>query len=209
MHRGNTKNLENMLKTCLIPQKMFYFSKKDIQNDYAEENKKILKPQNTIFSTNNEKISSMLKEKEKNDNMKKAKTNIGLNEILIFKDEFYEKYKEKLINIFLLWSFGKRIDEKINSLDIKENIIKNANILEILFACEEQSNDPDFTLKFINSLESIVEKGQNAYILLLNKKIISLILDMSFRMFKSDEKKIKLLWFIKKFRHFLYRQQLF
>ena len=191
MHRGNTKNLENMLKTCLIPQKMFYFSKKDIQNDYAEENKKILKPQNTIFSTNNEKISSMLKEKEKNDNMKKAKTNIGLNEILIFKDEFYEKYKEKLINIFLLWSFGKRIDEKINSLDIKENIIKNANILEILFACEEQSNDPDFTLKFINSLESIVEKGQNAYILLLNKKIISLILDMSFRMFKSDEKKIK------------------
>ena len=194
MHRGTSKSLEKMLKTCLIPQKMFYFSKKEISEIYAEENKKILQPTNTIYSTNDEVISSMLKEKIKNENLKKIKTEIGENEILLFKDEYYEEYKDKLLNAFLLWSLGKNIDTDFGSFDIKQSVIKYANILEVLFLCDDELNDPDFTLKFIQLLELLVDKQQNAYNLLLNKKIISSILDMAFRMFNSDDQIIKSLY---------------
>jgi hypothetical protein len=153
MHRGTSKSLEKMLKTCLIPQKMFYFSKKEISENYAEENKKILQPTNTIYTTNDEVISNMLKEKIKNENLKKIKTEIGANEILLFKDEYYEEYKDKLLNAFLLWSLGKNIDTDFNSFDIKQSVIKYANILEVLFLCDDELNDPDFTLKFIQLLE--------------------------------------------------------
>jgi hypothetical protein len=194
MHRGTSKSLEKMIKTCVIPQKMFYFSTKEISENYAEENKQILRPTNTIYTTNNEVISNMLKEKIKNENLKKIKTELGVNEILLFKDEYYEEYKDKLLNAFLLWSLGKNIDTDFGSIDIKQSVIKFANILEVLFLCDDELNDPNFTLKFIQLLELLVDKQQNAYNLLLNKKIISSILDMAFRMFNSEDKVIKALY---------------
>ena len=110
------------------------------------------------------------------------------DEVLIFKDKTYEDYKNKFFNIFTLWSLGKSIDLDIDSFDIKQSILKNINILEILFSCADQLNNPQFTFNFIQFLEFVVEKEQNAYNLLLNKNIISLILDLSFKMFKSNDK---------------------
>ena len=176
MHRGSSKILEKMLKTCLVPQNMFYFSKKD---------------NNNVFEDNKEKIENMLKERMKNNNNEKIKTVEKENEILIFKDNLYEEYKDKIINIFSLWSLGRNIDSDFDAFDIKQSVIKNVNILEILFAVSAQLNDPDFSIKFIQLLELMLDKEQNAYILLLNKKIITSILDLSFKICKNEDKFVK------------------
>ena len=144
MHKGSYKILEKMLKTCLIPQSMFYFESNNNTNNGAEE--------------------------------------------LIFKEKVYENYKDKLLKIFTLWSFGKSIESDFDSYDIKQGIIKNVGILEILVTCADKLNDPQFTLKYLQILEFVVDKEENAYNLLLNKKFISLILDLSFKMFKGQDK---------------------
>ena len=191
INKGTPKILEKMLKTCLVPQNMFYFSKKSssIQNKEVKE-----KIENNGFKTNRDKISNMLEEKMKNINNNEdndLKSEKKENEILIFKDKIYEDYKDKLINFFTLWSLGYNTDSDFDSFDIKKSVIKNVNILEILFNVSAQLNDSDFTLKFIQFLELILDNQQNAYILLLNKKIISSLLDMSFRISKNEDKVIK------------------
>jgi hypothetical protein len=108
------------------------------------------------FKANRDKISNMLEEKMKNIKDKNnnnedndSKSEKKENEILIFKDKIYEDYKDKLINFFTLWSLGYNTDSDFDSFDIKKSVIKNVNILEILFNVSAQLNDPDFTLKFI------------------------------------------------------------
>ena len=81
MHRGSSKILEKMLKTCLVPQNMFYFSKKD---------------NNNVFEDKKEKIENMLKERMNNNNNKKIKTVEIENEILIFKDNISILISNKL-----------------------------------------------------------------------------------------------------------------
>ena len=196
MHRGSTKILENMLKTCLIPQKMFYFVKKDISVNNNNDQNKNNNKNNESFISNKEKISNMLKERMKNtNNIPNSKVETINNEILIFKDKLYEDYKDKILHIFLLWSLGENIYKDFNTFDIKQCLIKNANILEILFSCAEKLNDSDFTLKFIQYLELLLDKEQNAYIILLNKKSISSILDITFNLSKSEDKKIKNIYY--------------
>ena len=188
MHKGSYKILEKMLKTCLIPQNMFYFPKKEDPNN-KEEKENIDKENKSSFEDSKEKIAKLLKEKiSKSFKKKLPHFEIKENEVLIFKDKAYEDYKEKFLNIFSLWSLGKSIDSDFDSFDIKQSPLKNINILEVLFSCVDQLNSREFTLNFIQFLELIVEKEQNAYNLLLNKKIITLILDLSFRTFRSHDK---------------------
>ena len=186
MHKGSSKIIEKMLKTCLIPQNMFYFPKNSISsikenesNDNNDNNDKI----NDIDDINDSAL-------EKNVGRKTRKYALKRNEELIFKEKVYEQYKDTLLKIFTSWSFGKGLDldSEYDSYDIKQNVLKNVNILEILVICVEKFNDIEFTFKYLQFLELVVDKEQNAYNLLLNKKFISLILDLSFNNFKSDDK---------------------
>ena len=211
IHKGSPKILEKMLKTCLIPQNMFYFPKKNPPPQKNEEKKeKIINPN---FQSNKDKISNMLKERMQNNtnninkvnninmsnninnsNKNEIKIEKKTNEILIFKDDIYKNYKDKLISFFILWSLGKNVNSDFDSFDIKQTVIKNINILEILFNVSGQLNDTDFTLKFIKFLELIIDNQQNAYILLLNKKVVYSLLDMSFKLSKKEGEEIKTIY---------------
>ena len=75
MNKGSYKILENMLKTCLIPQNMFYFpNKRDLTN--KRKNNNIINVNNSSFAENKEKIANMLKGQIKNDDKKKLKIEI-------------------------------------------------------------------------------------------------------------------------------------
>ena len=113
-------NFENMLKTCFLPQKMFF--------------------------------------SEKN--------------ILIFHDALLFQYKQKLFDILYLWLFGLKLDEDITKINFEKILIKNTNIILLLFAFIRELNDIDYTIKFLDQIQKFISNIQNSYTIFSFKNII-------------------------------------
>ena len=128
---------ENMIKTCFLPQNMFY---------------------------------------EKNN--------------LIFKDELLVEYKEILFNILYLWTIGLKLDEDIKKINFAKNLIKNPNIILLLFALIKELNDINYTLKSLDIMQLLISNPQNAYTIFSNKAISLKFLTFNFNYYKSEDKKL-------------------
>ena len=143
-------------------------------------NKQIIKDNN---SNNNDN------EKNKSENCELTKKN-EIKGILIFKENLLKDYKDKLFNIFYLWSLGVSLDEDLNKINLDKNPIKNPNLIEILFAYIKELNDINYTVKFLEKLHLFIANPQSSYTIFSNKKIYSLFLDFTFSFYKLSDKKL-------------------
>ena len=126
---------EKMIKTCLLPQQMFYSPDKKKQ--------------------------------------------------IIIKDEIFEDYKKKIFENFFCWVLGVKTDVPLSGLNLSKSVIKNIDILNIIFILEKNINEPTFTFKFLKTMEPLITDYKNAINLLSNKKIFANFLDIAFTNYKT------------------------
>ena len=156
---------ENMIKTCFLPQNMFYSNIQENNKENKEINKKFIKDKNN----------------ETNENKN--------NNVLIFHDNLLEEYKEILLNILYLWIFGYKFEEDIKKINFSKNLIKNPNIILLLFAYIKELNDLNYTLKFLDQMIIFISNPQNSYTIFSNKSIYLKFLSFNFKYYKSSDKK--------------------
>ena len=142
----------------------------DVKNKYFKrqtlENQSILKKDNNENNTN---ISQ-------NTNNNKLVKN---EEILIIKDEVYQRYIDNLFSMFMAWSFSINPEIPLDTMKWENNEIKHLNGLEILFYLNSELHNNKFTSKYLEDLLQLVTKKTiNAYKLIQNRIIISSILDI-------------------------------
>ena len=153
------------------------------------------------------------KEKEEDEEENYLEDDKNIEKEIVIKDELYQEYINNLFDKFLVWSLGINIEISFESINLSNMPIANFNILEIIFVLDKEVNDINLTIKFFESIDSLVNSNltQNSYNLLINKKIYSLFLDTTFKFFNKKEaiekkvyelgKKILLNIFINSFIH--------
>ena len=166
----------------------------DISKETINENKdnktaeKIKEQNNKYFKRQTIEAQSIIKKDNSNNiNTNNTEVNndmININkegEILIIKDELYQKYIDKLFSMFMGWTFGK-IMEMPSDIKQWENFeIKNLNGLEIIFYLNSELHNNKYTYNFMDILLKLVkQKNINAYKLIQNRIVISSILDIIF-----------------------------
>ena len=132
--------------------------------------------------------------KEKMENLEKKENNEKNNDIpedekiIIIKDEYYKEYYQKIFDILLLWLLGERANVSMDYYDINQKMIKNPNILKILFVFEKELNNITFTNILLKTLYGLLLNPKNACVI-LDQIIISSFLDLSFKYYflKNDE----------------------
>ena len=112
------------------------------------------------------------------------------NGVLIFKDNLLKEYKDNLFNIFYLWALGFKFEDDITKIKFDKNVIKNPNIIEMLFAYINELDDINYTFKFLEKMELFISNPESSYNIFSNKKIFSLFLDFTFNFYKSNDKKL-------------------
>ena len=165
------------------------------------DNVNINKKNEEIKSLNKKEVFSN-KESEKRPD-KKSKKNY------IFKEEIYKLYIYNIYNFFLQWSLGiynsydpdlskelfSSFKNQKETKKLKNTLIVNINILELAFFLNKIYEDDDFNFQFISDLEILINSPQNSFLILLNDKLFSLLLDIIFKYYTKQEnipKKIEL-----------------
>ena len=169
---NNINNKNDILKKSIT-------TKPPIQNNNTSS---------TANKENEEKDDNNTNNNIKKENIKVIDNNI-ISGTLIFKENLLKDYKDNLFSIFYLWTLGLKLDDDIKKVNDK-NIIKNPNIIEILFAYIKELNDINYTLKFLEKMQLFASNPQNAYTLFSNKKIFALFLDLTFSFYKTNDKKL-------------------
>ena len=180
---NNINNKKDILKKSMT-------TKSPIQNNNASTNNNANKNNTTNIGNKENKEKD---DNNTNNNIKKENINVIDNNIisgtLIFKENLLKDYKDNLFTIFYLWTLGLKLDDDIKNVNDK-NIIKNPNIIEILLAYIKELNDISYTLKFLEKMQLFVSNPQNAYTLFSNKKIYTLLLDLTFSFYQTNDKKL-------------------
>ena len=186
------------------------------KQNFQNKKNSITKNDNNNINNNN---SNQEKTQNKNDNNSQGtkdntkKQNINHNEDckenkhskdnLIIKSEIYDIYIDNLYNLLFQWVFGFQIDysssksqelftlsKKNKKNDEKKiHLMMNLGILEILFALNENLDDINFTSKLLNDLKMLIELQENAYVVMINDKIIYLLLDLILKHYKEKNNK--------------------
>ena len=173
-----------------------------IENNEKNINEEVLNEKNDIKnkdinnSENKEGINISISKEESTLNQDEMK-NIEKNSInenqkiegtMVIKEEIYQKYIDQLFSSFLLWSLTIQIDFPYTSIHLPKSYIKDLNILQHLFEINSKIEDINFLKKLVDCLGLLMENQENSYKILYNKKIFSLILDLSFYCYKKKEK---------------------
>ena len=206
------KKIENMIKTCLLPQKMFYESIMYyadinlINNGHERKATQIFTQINNIINKQyNKRTSSEINNyyfydtnsiNNINDNEDIDYENMNKHfikeEVLVIKDEIYNEYLDGLFCNLLDWICDKEINDDKTESDI-DNVVRNINGLEILSALNSQLKNSEFTKKFLNIINYMIMSKGNAYLILSNNNIMNYLLELSFNYFliKNDKEKSK------------------
>ena len=120
-------------------------------------------------------------EKKENENIENIKDD---EKIIIIKDEYYNEYFQRIFDILFLWLLGEKTTISLNSIDFSGKIIKNPNILKILFFFEKDVNDIGFTTILLKTIYSLLLNQKNAAIL-LDDIIISSFLDLALKYYNN------------------------
>ena len=176
---NKTTNTSNNLKENLS---------KSILDDSTKKAKETIKintlKTNKIISNENKSIEN----KSFNSNINYFGNNN--NGVLLFKDNLLKEYKDNLFNIFYLWALGFKFEDDITKIKFDKSIIKNPNIIEMLFAYINELDDINYTFKFLEKMELFISNPESSYNIFSNKKIFSLFLDFTFTFYKSSDKKL-------------------
>ena len=152
-------------------------------------------PINLDNPINEKKIKNEVGNVSKN-NISSPSTNYGISkllknnkgEIIIFKDNIYYDYIEKVYKLFLLWSLNLPPSFDFEKINFKTSKIESTNALELLLTMATEINDIEFYLKCVVNIESLSGDPQNAYRIVANDKIISSLLDIAYRYYRTDDK---------------------
>jgi len=109
-------------------------------------------------------------------------------EIIIFKDNIFYDYIEKVYKLFLLWSLNLPPSFDFDKINFKTSKLESTNALELLLTMAIEINDIEFFLKCVVNIESLSFDPQNAYRIVANDKIISSLLDIAYRYYRTDDK---------------------
>ena len=210
----NKKHLFNtfikMIKTCLLPQSMFYASKlesetylnekhKKFEELYQNNNKEEKKEENEISNSNlgTEQTNEIINEEQNKidfetffkQEQEKDKSNPNLNKQEVIIDKaLYFYYKQHLFDIFFMWSLNQPIDITFQEIDLKQCKFENEEILEIVLSIIKEINENNLTLKFFDSVLNLLKfNNENGLILLQSKKLLTLFLDAVFRLYKKEK----------------------
>ena len=108
-------------------------------------------------------------------------------EILIFKDNIFYDYINDLYTLFIKQALNLTSNKSLDSLDVKKIQIGNSMSFELLLALVIELNELPFTIKCLQYIESLVQNPRNAYIIFSNEKIISSLLNLTFKNFKQND----------------------
>ena len=163
------------------------------QNQTKSENINILKDNEEI------KVKSEKEELKKDDIIKED--NKRSNDDYIIKSGIFNIYIDNIYNLLLQWALGIQTtynpsssnelfspsqQKKKNDI-LKNNLIMNMNILEILFFLNKNVDDINFTSHFIDDFEKLMDLSENSYFVMLNDKIYSSLLDITFKFYNKGE----------------------
>ena len=181
-HKLYLYKCEMLLKPFLLPNEIFYIKDNDNKEDKEEEKEK-----NEIIENDIEMKEEVVRKKLFLINKKPEEKYFG---ILVLKDEIYQDYINKLFSLIISWSLNLPVNSKFERIFQKKNSIKNLNILFLLFEINSKLNNPKFTSKLINSLDSIMILESNCFNALHNKKFMISLMDLTFSCFLNSEDEI-------------------
>ena len=138
---------------------------------------------NTTNSSTINSSSKKLNDLNYNLNFKK-----GNGEVIIFKESIYIDYVERVYKLLLLWSLNLPPSFDFEKVNFKSTKIESVNALELLVSFALEVNDINFYFKCLGKIESFSCFPQNAYRLVSNDKIISSLLDIALKYYKTDDK---------------------
>ena len=215
----NFKKIENMIKTCLLPQKMFYENityftdSKILGSAHARHATQIFTSYNNINSNDNSiRTTSDLSnyyfyDKNSINNIgdfdeKESENNNKLlinEEIIVLKDDIYNEYLDGINCILLDWICDKELNVEEGKEPEFDNVIRNINGLEMLTFLNSELKDSEFTKKFLNIINYMINSKENAYLILSDNNIMDCLMNKSFNYFltksnlqdEKDEETIK------------------
>ena len=168
-------------KTNPIPQQ------KPVTNITSNANK--ANNNNTNVNTNNNTSITT------NTSNTSASTNNSINNLgkfdvngLIIKESEIKNYINKLYSIFMLWALSIDIDIPIETINLDSSIIKMSNTIDILFLLNNQLQNKDLILNFLNSINKLVNNPENCYEIFFNKKVYSQFLDLTLENYNKKGK---------------------
>ena len=189
-------------------QKQTELKQKNTDNKINSNNDNILKNitgqqnQNNInILKNNEEIKNKSEKEEiKKDDIIEENNNRAKDNYII-KSEIFSMYIYNIYNLLFQWALGiqtiynpslsneifSSLQQKKKNDNLKNNLIMNMNILEIIFFLNKNVNDINFTSNFIDDLEKLMELLENSYFVMLNDKIYSSLVDITFRYYNKGE----------------------
>ena len=209
------KKIENMIKTCLLPQKMFfenvsYYTDNSSLELNDQERKTTQIPINII---NNQKNLNKRTSSEINNyyffdtnsinnigdndeiDFDSIKKQIVTEEVLVLKDEVFNEYLDAVFCVLLDWICDREINIQEGAETDVDIVIRNINGLEMLSALNSELKNSEFTKKFLNIINYMIMTKGNAFLILSNNNIMNYLLDLSFNYFliqKGEENKDKL-----------------
>ena len=113
----------------------------------------------------------------------------GDKETLVINDNSMKQYLNDVIVIFIYWSLEEELTEINGDISFgekvdfdKNDIIKNSDILEIVFELIKQVNyDIELVLRFLGILSDLVKNPINAETLLYNYRIFLMLIDLVYQ----------------------------
>ena len=109
-------------------------------------------------------------------------------EEIIIKDSEINAYIKKLYSAFMLWSMTIDIDSDFDSVNLDKNSIKVINTIEIIFLLNNKIKNKEYILKFLKTIQKLVQKPENCFELFFGKKVYSSFLDITFDNFRKKGK---------------------
>ena len=124
---------------------------------------------------------------------------------LIIKNEIFDLYIYNIYNLLLNWILGVPIpyttslstelftcqNQGKNKEKKDNNLMIHINIFEIIFALNIDLDDINFTSRLLNDLYQLILLPENSYMFILNGKIYSSLLDITFKYVSYPKKNSK------------------
>ena len=107
---------------------------------------------------------------------------------LIIKESEIKDYINKLYSVFMLWALSIDIDVPFKAINLDSSIIKISNTIDILFILNNQLQNHDLIINFLNSINKLVNNPENCYEIFFNKKVYSQFLDLTLENYKKKGK---------------------
>ena len=179
------RQCEMMLKPYILPNEIFYINGDN--NNIEEKNEEIKRE--IIIGKSEKKINE--KEKKKRKFIIKEEDKEKSKGILIIKEDIFQNYIDKVISYIILWSLDIQVNINLDIIDLNKSVIKNINILQLLFEVSKKLKDIEFTLRLVNVFDNIFENikqiEQNCYKALYNNKFMISLIELSFACYINIE----------------------